>query len=110
MDILPEIVEATNRLIDALDENGVFKNNPFLERLPLKRKLQNLMQRRWEEFDDYRMSWDEVENVMKEIVNDSVGESIEHLLDKGVLDMSINKKGDILYSINKNFDIDNLLR
>ena len=108
MDILPEIIEVTNEMIDALDESGFFENNPFIERLPLKRKLQHLMQRRWEEFDDYRLSWEEVENVMKEVVNDSVAKSIEDLVDKGALDMSIGADGEIRYSANKDFNIDEL--
>jgi len=108
MDILPEIIEVTNDMIDTLDESGFFENNPFIERLPLKRKLQHLMQRRWEEFDDYRLSWEEVENVMKEVVNDSVAKSIEDLVDKGALDMSIGADGEIRYSANKDFNIDEL--
>ena len=108
MDILPEIIEVTNDMIDTLDESGFFENNPFIERLPLKRKLQYLMQRRWEEFDDYRLSWEEVENVMKEVVNDSVAKSIEDLVDKGALDMSIGADGEIRYSANKDFNIDEL--
>ena len=32
MDILPEIIEVTNEMIDALDESGFFENNPFIER------------------------------------------------------------------------------
>ena len=108
MDILPEIIEVTNQMIDTLDDSGFFENNPFIERLPLKRKLQYLMQRRWEEFDDYRLSWEEVENVMKEVVNDSVSKSIEDLVDKGALDMSIGADGEIRYSANKDFNIDEL--
>ena len=108
MDILPEIIEVTNEMIDTLDDSGFFENNPFIERLPLKRKLQHLMQRRWEEFDDYRLSWEEVENVMKEVVNDSVAKSIEDLVDKGALDMSIGADGEIRYSANKDFNIDEL--
>lgn len=108
MDILPEIIEVTNEMIDALDESGFFENNPFIERLPLKRKLQNLMQRRWEEFDDYHLSWDEVEGVMQDVLNDTVSNTLEDLVDKGAINMSISEEGDILYSANKDFDFDNL--
>ena len=108
MDILPEIIEVTNEMIDALDESGFFENNPFIERLPLKRKLQHLMQRRWEEFDDYHLSWEEVEGVMQDVLNDSVSNTLEDLVDKGAINMSISEEGDIIYSANKNFDFDNL--
>lgn len=106
MDILPEIIEVTNEMIDTLDENEFFENNPFIERLPLKRKLQNLMQRRWEEFGDYYLSWEEVEGVMQEVVNDTVSKTLEDLVDKGAINMSVCEEGDILYSTNKDFDFD----
>jgi len=106
MDILPEIIEVTNRLIDTLDENGFFENNPFIERLPLKRKLQNLMQRRWEEFGEYHLSWEQVEDVMQEVLNESVSNTLEDLVDKGAINMSISEDGDIVYSANKDFDFD----
>ena len=106
MDILPEIIEVTNQLIDTLDENGFFENNPFIERLPLKRKLQNLMQRRWEEFGEYHLSWEQVEDVMQEVLNESVSNTLEDLVDKGAINMSISENGDIVYSANKDFDFD----
>lgn len=106
MEILPEIIEVTNEMIDTLDENGFFQNNPFIERLPLKRKLQNLMQRRWEEFDDYRLSWNEVEDVMQDVLNDTVSKTLEDLVDKGAINMSVSEEGDIIYSTNKDFDFE----
>jgi len=106
MEILPEIIEVTNLMIDTLDENEFFQNNPFIERLPLKRKLQNLMQRRWEEFDDYRLSWNEVEGVMQEVVHESVSTTLENLVGKGAINMSIDKSGEIIYSANKDFDFE----
>jgi hypothetical protein len=108
MDILPEIIEVTNEMVDALDEGGFFENNPFIERMPLKRKLQNLMQRRWEEFDDYKLTWEEVEGVIQDVLNESVSNTIEDLMDKGALNMSINKDGEILYKANKDFNFDEL--
>ena len=108
MDILPEIVEVTNEMIDTLDENGFFENNPFIERLPLKRKLQNLMQRRWEEFGEYHLSWDEVEDVMQDVVNDTVSKTLEDLVDKGAINMGVSDDGDIVYSANKDFNFDEL--
>ena len=106
MDILPEIIEVTNELIDALDENGFFENNPFIQRLPLKRKLQNLMQRRWEEFDDYHLTWEEVEGVMQDVLHDSISNTLEDLVDKGAINMSISGSGEIVYSANKDFNFD----
>jgi len=108
MDILPEIIEVTNEMIDTLDENGFFENNPFIDRLPLKRKLQNLMQRRWEEFGDYHLRWEEVEETMEDVVNDTVSKTLEDLVDKGAINMSVSEEGDILYSANKDFNFDEI--
>ncbi len=66
------------------------------------------MQRRWEEFDDYHLSWDEVEGVMQDVLNDSVSNTLEDLVDKGAINMSISEEGDILYSANKDFNFDEL--
>jgi hypothetical protein len=49
MDILSEIIEASNHMIDALEENDFFLENPFLEQIPLKRALQIRMQQKWEQ-------------------------------------------------------------
>ena len=66
------------------------------------------MQRRWEELDDYHLSWDEVEGVMQDVLNDSVSNTLEDLVDKGAINMSISEEGDILYSANKDFNFDEL--
>ena len=66
------------------------------------------MQRRWEEFDDYKLTWEEVEGVIQDVLNESVSNTIEDLMDKGALNMSINKDGEILYKANKDFNFDEL--
>lgn len=108
MDILSEIIEVSNNMIDTLDESGFFENNPFIERLPLKRKLQETMQRKWEQEQDIYLTDIECESVMKETMNECVSLTIEDLVDKGALDMSIGEDGEILYSANKDYDFDKL--
>lgn len=108
MEILPEIIELSNEMIDTLDEAGFFENNPFIERLPLKRKLQSTMQRKWEEQFEMYLTEEECENVMKETLSDSVANTIEDLVVKGALNMSIDSDGVINYSANKNFNFDEL--
>jgi hypothetical protein len=108
MEILPEIITLSNEMIDTLDEAEFFEGNPFIERLPLKRKLQITMQRKWEEQFEMHLTDVEFEKVVKETLDEAVSNTIEDLIDKGAIDMSIGKDGDVLYSINKDFDTDEL--
>lgn len=108
MDILSEIIEVSHNMVDTLDENGFFESNPFIERLPLKRKLQEAMQRKWEQEEDIYLTDSEFENVCKSTMEDCVSTTIEDLVDKGALDMSIGEDGEIQYSANKDFDFDKL--
>ncbi len=108
MEIIPEIIELSNEMIDTLDEAGFFESNPFIERLPLKRKFQYTMQRKWEEQNEIHLTEDECENVKKETLSDSVANTIEDLVVKGALNMSVGSDGEINYSANKNFNFDEL--
>ncbi len=38
MDILNEIIEASNHMLDALEETDFFAEAPFIDRIPLKRE------------------------------------------------------------------------
>ena len=49
MQILTEIIELSNEIVDTLEQTGFFEQTPFVERLPLKIKLQEKMQRKWEQ-------------------------------------------------------------
>jgi len=108
MDILPEIIALSNEMIDTLDEAEFFEGNPFIERLPLKRKLQITMQRKWEQEGDMYLTDLECEMVMQEVLSESVGDTIESLVDKGALNMNIDTDGTILYKVNKDFNFDQL--
>ena len=106
MDILPEIITLSNEMIDLLDEAQFFEGNPFIERLPLKRKLQEAMQRKWEQEGDMFLTDKEFLEVCQNVSNTGIGKTIEDLVDKGALNMSVNADGEILYSANKDFQFD----
>lgn len=108
MDILPEIIMLSNEMIDALDEAEFFEGQPFIGRIPLKRALQVAMQRKWEQYDEMYLTDAECELIMQEVLNESVGDTIESLVDKGALNMSIDKDGTILYKVNKDFNFEQL--
>ena len=106
MEILSEIIEASNHMIDALEESDFFVETPFIDRIPLKRALQIAMQRKWEQEDDMFLNDAEFLEVCQSVSNKSIGKTIEDLVDKGALNMSINEDGEILYSANKDFQFD----
>ena len=106
MDILSEIIEVSNQLIDTLDENDFFVENPFIEQIPLKRALQIRMQQKWEQEEEIFLSDDEFLEVCQSVSNNEIANTIEALVDKGALNMSVNEDGEILYSANKDFQFE----
>jgi hypothetical protein len=108
MDILSEIIEACNEMIDALEETDFFVETPFIDRIPLKRALQIAMQRKWEQENDMFLNDAEFLEVCQSVSNKSIGKTIEDLVDKGALNMSIGEDGEIYYSSNPDFDINDL--
>ena len=108
MEILNEIIEASNHMIDALEESGFFVDAPFIDRIPLKRGLQIAMQRKWEQEDDMFLNDEEFLEICQNVSNSGIGKTIEDLVDKGALNMSVNEDGEILYSANKDFQFDKL--
>ena len=108
MDILSEIIEASDKIIDVLNQNEFFEENPFVDELPLKRGLQIEMQRKWEQEDRMILTETEFLEVVKKAHEQCIADSIESLVDKGALNMSIGEDGEIYYSSNPDFDINNL--
>ena len=110
MEILSEIIEISNEIIDSLDEQGFFEDNqnPFVERLPLKRMMQTKMQRKWEEQNEMLLTEDEFIECVNLVAKNSIGNALESLVDKGALNMGIDSEGEIVYSANKDFDLKNL--
>jgi hypothetical protein len=106
MDILSEIIEVSNQLIDTLDENDFFIENPFIEQIPLRRALQIRMQQKWEQEEEIFLSDDEFLEVCQSVSNNEIANTIEALVDKGALNMSVNEDGEILYSANKDYQFD----
>lgn len=106
MDILSEIIEVSNQIIETLDENDFFIENPFIEQIPLKRALQIRMQQKWEQEEEIFLSDDEFLEVCQSVSNNEIANTIEALVDKGALNMSVNQDGEILYSANKDYQFD----
>jgi hypothetical protein len=104
MDILSEIIEVSNQIMDSLEENDFFLENPFLEQIPLKRALQIRMQQKWEQEEEIHLTDDEFLDVCQSVSNNQIGKTIEDLVDKGALNMSINEDGEIVYSANKDYE------
>jgi hypothetical protein len=103
MDILSEIIEVSNQIIDTLEEGGFFEENPFIEQIPLKRELQIKMQQKWEQEGEIFLTDEQFLQVCQSVSNNEIGKTIEDLVDKGALNMSVNEDGEILYSANKDY-------
>ena len=103
MDILSEIIEVSDQIISVLDKTEFFVENHFIDRLPLKRALQNAMQKKLEQYEDMFLTDTEFLEVFNQVSNSGIAETIEDLVDKGALNMSVNEDGEILYSANKDF-------
>ena len=103
MDILSEIIEVSDQIINVLEETEFFEENHFIDRIPLKRALQIRMQQKWEQEEEIFLSDDEFLEVCQSVSNNGISETIEDLVDKGALNMSVNEDGEILYSANKDF-------
>jgi len=108
MDILSEIIEVSDEIISVLSESEFFEENPFVDELPLKQALQIAMQRKWEQEDEMILTDIELIKVIKQVHEQCIADSIESLVDKGALNMSIGGDGEIYYSSNPNFDINEL--
>lgn len=108
MDILSEIIEISNQIIDTLEDSSFFEENIFIDSLPLKRALQIRMQRKWEQENEMILTDDEFIEICDEVKNMGIVQTIEDLVDKGALNMSIDKSGQILYSANKDFNFEQL--
>jgi len=106
MDILSEIIEISTEMVNSLEETGFFEENEFIDRIPLKRALQIAMQRKWEQEDDMFLNDAEFLEVCNNVSNNGIGKTIEDLVDRGALNMSVNVDGEILYSANKDFQFD----
>lgn len=106
MDILSEIIEVSNQIVDTLEETEFFEENLFIDRIPLKRALQIAMQRKWEQTEEMMLTDDEFLEVCNEVNANSIGKTIEDLVDKGALNMSIAEDGEILYSANKDYQFE----
>ena len=106
MDILSEIIEISDEMVNSLEDAGFFEEHQFIDRIPLKRALQIAMQRKWEQEDDMILTDTEFLEVCQNVSNNGIAETIESLVDKGALNMSINSDGEILYSANKDYNWD----
>ena len=109
MDILNEIIEVSDSIIGTLKETGFFEEHVFVDEIPLKLKLQENMQRKWEQEGQMLLTDKEFIEICNEVSGEAIGETLGGLVDKGALDMSIDENGEINYSANPNFNIDKLI-
>ena len=108
MEILTDIIEVSNSIIGTLEENDFFKENIFVGKRELKRKIQERMQRKWEQENEMLLTDKEFIEICNEVSGEAIGETLGTLVDKGALDMGVDENGEIYYSANPDFEIKNL--
>lgn len=108
MQILPEIIETSDRMVDVLEQNEFFSDNPMLDSAGLKYALQVAMQRKWEQTEEMILSDKEFLDICNEEAQRNITETLESLLDKGAIEMGIGEDGEIRYSPKPGFDLNKL--
>jgi hypothetical protein len=108
MDILTEIIEASEQMITILLEEGFFDDSIFIEPEKLQYELQIAMQRKWEQENKMVLTDTEFIEICNNVSNQAIGETLSGLVDKGAVSMAITDKGELAYKANPNFDINNL--
>lgn len=108
MQILPEIIETSDKMIDVLTESEFFEDNPMIDSIALKNSIQIAMQRKWEQEDEMILSDKEFLEICNQEVQKGINDALESLVEKGAVQMSIGKGGEIYYSANPDFDINKL--
>lgn len=108
MEILPEIIETSDKMVAILEEHEFFTDHPMLDSAGLKYALQVAMQRKWEQKEEMILSDSEFLDVCNEEAQRNISQTLEDLLDKGAIQMSIGDDGDIVYSATPGYDINKL--
>jgi len=104
MEILPEIIETSDKMINVLEKNGFFNDNHMLNTNQLKYALQVAMQRKWEQENEMILTDIEFLKVCNDEIGKSIGETLQSLVEKGAINMGVDSNGEIVYSINPEFD------
>ena len=104
-----DILRLADGIIDTLKNNEFFEEHPFVGERELTKLLKQKMQTKWETEGEMLLTDKEFIETCNEVMHQSLNDTISGLLDKGALQMSIGKGGDIYYSANPNFDMDKLL-
>lgn len=105
-----EVVELANSIVDTLRENKFFEETPFVGETELLQKLKEKMQLKWETDGEMLLTDSEFIETCNEVMHVSLTDTLGDLLDKEAIQMSIGEDGEIYYSANPDFDIDNLLK
>jgi hypothetical protein len=108
MQILSEIIETSDRMIKVLNQSKFFEDHPLMDSTELKLALQTRMQKKWEQENEMILTDIEFMEVCNEEIGRIINESLESLLQKGAINMSVGEDGEILYSANPDFDINKL--
>ena len=108
MNFNKNILKIASGIIGSLKEDGFFEQHPFVGEAELSQRLKEKMQVKYKAEGEMLLTDKEFVETCNEVMHESLNETISGLLDKGALQMSIDKDGEIVYSANPDFDIDKL--
>jgi hypothetical protein len=108
MKILKEIVDKSEDIIAILDSNDFFGKNIFCPKSRLKIELQYNMQHKFDASGCFHLNGDEFAQIVSQINKEEISDTLYSLVDKGVLSISINENGELIYSQSKELEIQNM--
>lgn len=103
-----KIVRIADGIIDTLKKNEFFEEHPFVGETELSQRLKEKMQVKYKANGELLLSDKEFLETCNEVMHEALHETIGSLLDRGAIQMSIGKGGDIYYSANPDFDLNKL--
>lgn len=99
MDIENQIKIKSNSILSILDNNKFFVNNDFCPKSRLHIELQLKMMEKWKEGKDYRLTSEELLDIIEFIKFEMISDTIYNFIDKGVLGMNVGQDGKLNYSL-----------
>lgn len=99
MNILSEIIEKSDNIIGILSKTNFFNDYPFIDVDKFKYKLQVAMQYKWEQYEEINLTSKEFSHLIQLASQDGISETLYEMSERELLSLSVNKKGQLVYTI-----------
>lgn len=102
MNILSEIIEKSDNIIGILSKTNFFNDYPFIDVDKFKYKLQVAMQYKWEQYEEINLTSKEFSHLIHLASQDGISETLYEMSERELLSLSVNKNGQLVYTIADN--------